>query len=79
MPIYEYRCKECGAQVEVWLRSAEATPVCPECGSHQLKRLISAANVMSGRTARPPGHTCCGREERCASPPCSDGSCGRAQ
>ncbi|MFH1926719.1 MAG: zinc ribbon domain-containing protein [Chloroflexota bacterium] len=79
MPIYEYRCSDCEAKVELLLRSSEAEPVCPQCGSSRLEKLISAVNVMSGRTVRPPGQTCCGREERCASPQCSDGSCGRAQ
>jgi len=79
MPIFEYRCSDCGAEVELLLRSAAEEPVCPQCGGSRLEKLISAVNVMSGRTARPPGRTCCGREARCASPPCSDGSCDRAQ
>jgi len=79
MPIYEYRCSNCGAEVELLLRSAEAEPVCPQCGSPRLERLISAVNVVSGRTTRPPGPTCCGLEERCASPPCNDGSYCSAQ
>lgn len=79
MPIYEYRCSSCGAQVEILLRSSETDPVCPECGGSHLKKLISAANVMSGQTARQPGRTCCGREERCASPPCGSGYCQREE
>ena len=79
MPIYEYRCRDCEAKVELLLRSSEEEPVCPHCGGSRLERRISAVNVMSGSTARPAGRTCCGREERCASPACDDGSCGRAQ
>lgn len=71
MPIYEYRCQNCGERVEVWLRSGGETPHCPNCDSTLLERLFSAPYVISGQ--RLPGHTCCGREERCATPPCSTG------
>lgn len=74
MPIYEYNCGACGAQVEIFLRSREQTPRCPECGAVLTDKLMSASNILSGQTRREPGHTCCGREERCDKPPCSDES-----
>jgi putative FmdB family regulatory protein len=73
MPIYEYRCATCGAHVEVLIRSTTATPVCPECGSPLTDKLFSAPHVLSSQSRRPAGHTCCGREERCDTPPCSSG------
>ena len=72
MPIYEYRCLSCDATFEALVRGGDAV-TCPHCGSSSLGKLISVPFVSSGRAVRPPGHTCCGREERCAAPPCSEG------
>ncbi len=69
MPIYEYRCQDCGKRVEMLLRSGDESPRCPSCGSALLEKLISTPYVLSG--GRLPGRTCCGQEERCATPPCS--------
>lgn len=43
MPIYEYRCKECGEEFEKFVRSmtAEEEVVCPSCGSPQVEKKIS--------------------------------------
>ena len=73
MPIYEYCCRDCEATFEVLVRDGTAA-ACPRCGSSSLDKLISAPFVLSGQTARLAGHTCCGREERCAVAPCSEGS-----
>ncbi len=78
MPIYEYRCANCAEQTEVLVRLGGTAPLCPHCGSPLLEKLFSAPYVMSGQTARPKGRTCCGQEERCATPPCStDQGCRR--
>lgn len=77
MPIYAYRCGDCDAMFEVLVRGGD-TVACPHCGSVSLNKLPSAPIMLSGRTARPAGRTCCGREERCDAPPCSEGGeCGR--
>ncbi len=76
MPIYEYRCRDCGATFEVLVRTGTEVR-CPQCGSASRDKLISAPFVSSGQTARQAGHTCCGREERCATPPCSEGGACR--
>lgn len=73
MPIYEYRCSTCGERVEVLVRSHAATPSCPDCGSPLTHKLFSTPHVLSGQMRRQPGHTCCGREDRCDAPPCSGG------
>ena len=72
MPIFEYRCADCDATFEVLVRRDDGV-TCPHCGSQSLDKLISAPVVLSGQTIRPAGRTCCGREERCEMPPCSDG------
>ena len=33
MPNYEYQCKACEHQFEIWQEVGEAAPPCPECGS----------------------------------------------
>lgn len=77
MPVYEYRCLDCEVQFEALVRGGEAVR-CPRCASASLDKLLSAAVMLSGRTARQAGRTCCGREERCDAPPCSEGGeCGR--
>jgi putative FmdB family regulatory protein len=77
MPIYEYYCRDCGATFEA-LVMAGKTGSCPRCGGTSLDKLISAPTLLSGRTTREAGRTCCGQEERCDTPPCSDGSvCSR--
>ncbi len=77
MPIYEYHCAACGERVEVLLRSTTTTPVCPECGGPLTDKLFSTPHVLSNQSRRPVGHTCCGRDERCQAPPCSDGNACR--
>jgi len=73
MPIYEYLCGDCGERVEVLVRSGSDAPCCPECGNPLSEKLFSVPNVIS-RWGQPSGDgTCCGREERCAAPPCSTG------
>jgi putative FmdB family regulatory protein len=79
MPIYEYKCNECGKLQEVLHKSIQTVEAvkCTNCGSRDLTRLISTANVsMGGMSSK--GLTCCGREERCSTPPCSsNGVCRR--
>ena len=40
MPIYGYDCKSCGHEFETLVRSSD-TPVCPACGSADLKKHLS--------------------------------------
>lgn len=69
MPIYEYRCLECGKISEVFLRSFDSQDArCPACGSGNVDKLVSAAHGSRIRSSRP-GTTCCGRAERCELPP----------
>ena len=44
MPIYEYKCNTCDHQFEI-LQKINDIPVktCPECNSHNLRKLVSAA------------------------------------
>ncbi|MGC8787251.1 MAG: FmdB family zinc ribbon protein [Anaerolineae bacterium] len=73
MPIYEFRCRSCDTRFEVWLRSSQETVACPNCGATLLEKQVSAPALVNAGKVREAGHTCCGREERCEQPPCSDG------
>lgn len=47
MPIYEYQCGSCGSKKEHLQKlSDEPIPVCPECGSNNYTKLISAAGFQ---------------------------------
>jgi len=74
MPVYDFRCTECGevSEFRVPTYSASATVACSNCGSPDMERLISAPGFLKA-TSDSPGTTCCGREERCESSPCSMG------
>jgi len=42
MPIYEYRCEECGSRSTFLVLKPEGfAPVCKKCGNQRLTRLIS--------------------------------------
>lgn len=46
MPIYEYRCKKCGKQLEVILKFSDKQPTrCRECGG-RLEKLISSPAIQ---------------------------------
>ncbi len=75
MPIYEYNCEACESQVELLIRGGE-TPVCPECGSKRLEKLLSVPAAHTGgsksslpicETPRPGGG--------CGLPQCGGGMC----
>jgi putative FmdB family regulatory protein len=52
MPIYEYRCLDCGRKVSIFWRSLSAVneqaAVCDRCGSRRLTRLASRVRVLRG-------------------------------
>ena len=66
MPIYEYRCEECGERFEAWLRSWQSPEPekCPACGKAAVRRIPSLAaapvrggSVMLGGACVPAGST----------------------
>jgi putative FmdB family regulatory protein len=47
MPIYEYRCKQCGHQEEFLQKASEpALTKCPACGKATFQKLLSAAGFQ---------------------------------
>jgi len=78
MPVYDFRCNSCGeiSEFRVPGYSTSNTVVCSSCGSPSMERLISAPSILKS-TQNAPGTTCCGREERCETSPCSMGEACR--
>jgi putative FmdB family regulatory protein len=74
MPIYEYECGDCGKTSEYLIRNTSAIGAleCPSCKSTNLKRVVSVPSIIH-ESEHESGHTCCGRTERCETPPCSSG------
>lgn len=72
MPLYDFECRDCGRVSEVLLRTSGQVAHCPECGSTNVERLISASYMIKADISGS-GTTCCGRSERCEAPPCSTG------
>jgi putative FmdB family regulatory protein len=82
MPIYEYRCNHCGQISEILITgsSDDEGIACKQCGSTDLEKILSVSSFAFSGSGRAPGSTCCGREERCDTPPCSTGGfCRRDQ
>jgi len=54
MPIYEYRCHECGEKFEKLIRSLASVQeiCCPRCGSSRVEKAISlfGTSASSGST-----------------------------
>lgn len=74
MPVYEYKCKSCGAVSEFLVHGYETGKImkCSACGSEELEKMLSVPGyIKSG--SRTSGGTCCGSEARCDTPPCSSG------
>jgi putative FmdB family regulatory protein len=56
MPIFEYRCMQCGDAFEtLQARGGEAAPSCPRCGAAGAERLLSVFAVTRPSTPTLPG------------------------
>jgi putative FmdB family regulatory protein len=68
MPIYEYRCKKCGHEMELLVKSSSGSkPKCEKCGSTSLEKQFSAFGVGGDSSDPMPSAGSSGA--------CSTGSC----
>lgn len=69
MPLYEYHCRKCDQAFELLVRGSEQ-PLCPECSSPQIEKLLSvpAAHMAEGGSLPVSNFT-----------PCGMGGCGRPE
>lgn len=70
MPLFEYRCRQCGSICELLVRGGER-PVCPHCESDGLDKLMSAAAVQASGTQLPIAGACPPSD----APPCNPFCC----
>ncbi|NDU86537.1 MAG: zinc ribbon domain-containing protein [Ferrovum sp.] len=83
MPLYEFRCTNCGNEIEVLQKiSAPAPTDCPACGQATLSKKLTAAGFQlkgsgwyatdfkGGGSSTPAAST-----EATPPPPCANGTC----
>lgn len=49
MPIFEYKCRDCGNEFEALVRKSD-TPTCPSCNGTELERLLSLPALKTETT-----------------------------
>ncbi len=76
MPIYEFKCSDCGTVSEVLVRRADDQGAgCTHCGSVSMEKLISASYIVK-MSASEPSTPCCDMQDDCDTSACSmGGSC----
>ena len=56
MPIYDYRCQDCRRRVSLFYQTfsaaENATPVCTNCGSGNIARLVSRVALLKSEDSR---------------------------
>jgi len=67
MPIFEYKCNDCGKKFDVLHKSSSNLEevICPDCQSKSNKKLLSSFSASMGSSSSFDGGSSC-----------SDGSCG---
>lgn len=48
MPIYEYKCSDCGNEFEELVFNQDDAVTCPECKSEKTEKLMSACSAKTG-------------------------------
>jgi putative FmdB family regulatory protein len=68
MPIYEYKCEDCGKAYEQIRRMTEADTglACPACQSGHVQRLLSSFATTSGSGSSEAPMMGCGQTNCCA-------------
>lgn len=72
MPIYEYRCQDCGNQFEKLVRRDAATPECPSCGHSNLAQVLSTFAAHANGASKSASDMPVCPSGRCSNP----GMCG---
>lgn len=75
MPIFEYKCQQCGHVTEVLQKSRKATKQsCEKCGSSDMTKLMSGFSVGQSTPAAP-GCDSCEAGPMCGGGGCPGGMC----
>ncbi|MCU0709077.1 MAG: zinc ribbon domain-containing protein [Pirellula sp.] len=71
MPLYEYHCETCDKEFELLIQRRDDSPLCPECGSKKLTKLLSViGSPVIGENA---GQRSAATSETCGRPQCARG------
>jgi len=65
MPVFEYRCEDCGTKFEKLVRGNGDAVRCPSCGEAHVKTELSTFATHSGKS----------RQSDSGLPPCAGGMC----
>jgi putative FmdB family regulatory protein len=70
MPVYEYKCLECGKISELFIRNINEKEnfTCHSCGSGALKRFFSGSVSLNLNHAGSKQSSCCGNSTPCDHP-----------
>jgi len=80
MPIFEYKCNDCGKKFDVLHKSSANLEevACPDCQSKNNKKLLSSFSTSVNSSSSYSGQSC--PHEHCDTPfyggGCSSGMCG---
>jgi len=79
MPLYEYRCLQCGKVTEILARTSKEGPCpCSFCGSADTEKMVSVTGILRSGARKTGDKTCCGESQRCDHPRCEEtGHCTR--
>lgn len=74
MPVFEYKCQDCGHVMEVLQKGRKAGKLaCEKCGSAGLQKLLSGFAVGQGKSSSAPACDSCSSLPSCGG--CPDGTC----
>jgi putative FmdB family regulatory protein len=78
MPLYEYRCRDCGDRFEVLQRLGEGAEglSCPDCGAATLDKQFSSFATTSSSSSSAMAEAGCGAAECGTGACCGGGACG---
>ena len=68
MPFYEYKCQDCGAEFDTFVRTTSApAPECPKCQGRKVKKIPSVFGVSSSQPNSGPSPDCpsCHQSDSC--------------
>lgn len=71
MPLYEYHCQDCDKDIELLMQRFDDSPVCPECGSKKMTKLLSV--IGSPVTGENSLQRSASEGETCGRPQCARG------
>ncbi|KIX15370.1 FmdB family zinc ribbon protein [Dethiosulfatarculus sandiegensis] len=82
MPLYDFKCLDCGKVSELLIIGEPSQRACPACGSLNLEKLLSKTSSLTGKaktggTPGPGDTTCCGSSPSSAGCAGPGSCCGR--